>query len=85
MKEKMFLVGTDPMSFRAGEIAEVIGTAMFTPKDHARRPGFIIRFNDGIVDQVPIFAAPDSNQKNPHYELITQADIEKGNIPKVIH
>jgi len=85
--KKLFLVGTHHDSFRAGETAEIVGTSMVTPpgENSEPRPCFKVRFDDGRVDFVPIFAAPGSNEKNPHYELITAADMRAGRIPEVAH
>ncbi len=84
-KEKIFVVGTHRYSFRAGTPAEVIGVVMCTPEGLDPRPGFVIRFEDGTEDTVQIFSAPNSKRKNPHYELLTEADIQAGRIPEVIH
>jgi hypothetical protein len=84
-KEKLFVVGTHRYSFRAGTPAEVIGVAMFTPEGMEPRPGFILRFEDGTEDTLPIFAASSSIEKNPHFEFITEADIHVGRIPEVTH
>jgi hypothetical protein len=84
-KEKLFVVGTHRYSFRAGTPAEVVAEAMFTPEGLEPRPGFILRFEDGTEDIVPVFAAHGSNEKNPHYEFVTEADIEAGRIPEITH
>lgn len=82
-KEKLFVVGTNRHSFRAGTPAEVIGVAMFTPEGLEPRPGFILRFEDGTEYILPIFAALGSTEKNPHFEFITEADIQAGRMPEV--
>ena len=84
-KEKLFIVGTHPCSFKAGTPAEVVGVVMSTPEGLEPRPGFILRFEDGTEDTLPIFAASGSTEKNPHFEFITEADIQAGRIPEVTH
>lgn len=83
--EKLYLVGTHRMSLHPGEPAEITRVVMATPEDGEPLPAFKIRFPDGTEDFVPIFAAPGSNEKNPHYEFVVWKDITNGNIQKIIH
>jgi hypothetical protein len=83
---KLFLVGTHRYANKAGELAEIIGVEMITPNNEtAPRPCFKVRYKDGLEDCTSIFDEPVSNQKNPHYELVTEDDVISGRIPEVVH
>lgn len=83
---KLFLVGTHHGSFKAGEPAEIIGVEMVSlSNNYEPRPCFKVRYKDGKEDFTPIFCTPSSTEKNPHYELITENDINEDRIPEVIH
>ena len=54
---KLFLVVTHRYSYKAGEVAEIIGVTMATPdKSTLPRPCFTLLFKDGTKDSIPIFA-----------------------------
>ena len=85
-EEKLYLVGTHRGSFRPGEPAEIIGTVMVETANDGLRPCFKVRFNDGQEDTTTIFAIPGNSQLiNPHYKLISEADVRAGRIPTVVH
>jgi len=63
--EKVLITGVNHNTFRCGETAEVVGTVYVTPENHERRLCFVIRFEDGYEDYVPICDA----EKPPLYRL----------------
>lgn len=49
------LMSTNPASYRAGDVATIIGVAFVTPiEGFEPRPCFHIRFDDGDTDYFPI-------------------------------
>lgn len=61
--EPCFIIGAHPFSFRAGQIAEILGVAMVTPRGSEPRACFHIRFHDGIEDYTPV-------SDSLHYKLL---------------
>lgn len=76
-----FIVGVHRYTFRAGEIAQVIGVKMVTPSngiEYEPRLSYQIRFPDGIIDYVPFTDVDAGN-----WELVTIEDLINNGVPKV--
>ena len=76
-KESVYLVGTHRYSFRAGEIAKIIGVKIVTPDNLKPRLCYHVEYADGVQDFVQIY-------NNCDFEIITQNDIINKNVPKII-
>jgi hypothetical protein len=51
----IYLTGRHSFSFRRGETSLVVGACMATPEgQHEERMCFIVMFDDGTVDYVPL-------------------------------
>ncbi|MFA6445651.1 MAG: hypothetical protein WCW14_00155 [Candidatus Paceibacterota bacterium] len=71
-----YLVHTHRHGFRAGKPAKILGVRFVTPKGHAGRVCYHVRFRDGKEDFVPL-----ADQNN--FKIISAADVRDGNIPEV--
>lgn len=47
--------GTHPYTFRCGEWANIIAVKIGTPGALESRPCFIIEFEDGEIDSIPVY------------------------------
>lgn len=80
---KLFCVAILKGLFRAGEPAEIVGKAVVAFKKNSEpRLCFKIRFNDSVEDLVPVFTGGGGEKKNPLYQILTEADIREGRVPK---
>ena len=79
--EKIYITGTHPDAFRAGEPAEIIGVKMCTPSSdslidtYKRRICYHILFSDGQEDYVPI--------TDKCWEISTFSDLIRLGAPEV--
>ena len=49
-----FIRGINVYSFRRYEWAELIGVRIVTPGDHEPRPCYMVLYEDGFIDYLPI-------------------------------
>ena len=76
---KAYYVGTHRYSSRAGEPAEIVGVQVVVPTGRSEsRPCFHLRYKDGHEDFCP------TSDKN-NYEIISQKQLDLGEIPTVTH
>jgi hypothetical protein len=76
--EDAFIVGIHRYSYRAGEPAKIIGVVMFTPNtdDPVPRPCYHSIFPDGVEEYTPV-------SDFLLYDIISEDDVERNNIPPV--
>lgn len=73
-QSKAFLINTGVVSFRPGEVAEVLGVAIVTPPNCPPRPCYHIRYNDGKEDYVSI---RDEGSRFENCIVLSEEDIAK--------
>lgn len=78
IRDKAYLIGINPYSFRKGEPAEIVGVELLIPEGGLKkRLCYHVMWADKGEDWIPV--ADDEN-----YKIISFEDILSGNIPKVV-
>ena len=78
--EAAYLVGTNPDMFNAGKPARILGVVVCTIREKPKfdRLCYHVLFLDGAKeDYVPL-------QDSSNFQIISQSELDRGKIPKVI-